>query len=945
MIFPLGFQLDPVIVTWQVTDTKALKQSAAQVIVSENADMSNVTYDTKMDSGLSSLGVELPIELKPRTRYYWTVTVMADNKERGTSEINWFETGKREESWAARWITPVWKDFERHPLMKRPINIEKKVKNARAYVSGLGVYEFYMNGIRVGAEYLAPGCTTYDEWVQYQTYDVTSCMKMGENVIGAMLGNGWAKGRFGTFGDANSPYVEQFFFLAEIHLEYEDGSHEVVVTDRSWQCHEAPVLEDSIYDGEVYDARKEVKYWGEGVWDEVQEKKPECVKSIEERLSLPVVVKELRRPIRLLHTPAGETVLDMGQNMAGWIRFHVKEPAGTVVKLSYGEILQEDNFYRENLRTAKAQYTYIADGNEREVEPHFTYYGFRYVKLEGFTAEISVEDFTGCVVYSDLEETGKIETSDPLVNRLFLNAKWGQKSNFLDVPTDCPQRDERMGWTGDTQVFAKTASFNMDTYAFYTRFLHDLWMDQRQKNGMVGNVIPCFMKVKQEISMPYHGGSAVWGDCATILPWEMYQQYGDISILKKQYESMKAWVDWIHRRDTAAGDTGLWKGDYQWGDWLALDEGTDEDFIASAYYKHSAEIVSRAAAVLGKEEDKQKYGELADKVRQAVFDEYFSKNGRSTINTQTAYLLALKFNLVPKEHKKRTVDALAALLKKNQMHLQTGFVGTPFLCNVLSDYGYSRMAYEIFLQEDFPGWLYAVKMGATTIWERWDSVLSDGRISGTGMNSLNHYAYGSIVEWMYTHMCGIRSKEGKPGFSEFEIRPEIDSHIFGAKASYQSPKGLIESGWKREVDGTMTVRVTVPFDAEAEVYLPYAKEEESRVKVEAGTHEFTYPLTKDFRNCFSLEYSLKDLKANPEARRALEEIMPSLESIPAEFEEKSESFYELLNGTFRMAMGDTVDGLIVALNQKLGEVEIPVRQAAFSLEDGVSKADREGSPD
>lgn len=956
---PLGYAFTHITVTWQVEEALSKHQEAARIQVSETEDMKKIIYDTGKDEKLSSLGVMLPVHLKPRTRYYWQVTVWGDADERAISDVNWFETGKMEEHWEAEWITPGSWEGKNHPYLRKHFHIAQKVKNARAYVCGLGGYELYMNGQKAGKEYLAPGCTTYDEWVQCYTYDITALLSIGDNVVGALIGNGWAKGRFGTFPMVNRPYVDQFLFLAEIHIEFEDGKRAIVCTDDTWRCHESEISDSSIYDGESSDLRKTVENWctclvNNEQWDTVRAIVPKNIKKIEDRFSPAIVIKEYREPIEIIHTPAGETVLDMGQNMTGWMRFRMKEPAGTKITLSYGEILQEGNFYNENLRTAKALYTCISDGNAREIEPHFTFYGFRYVKVEGISGGINSKDFTGCVVYSDLEETGCIETTDPLVNRLFLNAKWGQKSNFLDVPTDCPQRDERMGWTGDTQVFAGAASFNMETYAFYRKFLHDLWHDQKKKNGMVGNVIPCFIPEVREISMPYYGGAAVWGDCATILPWKMYLQYGDKSILEEQYESMRSWVDWITERIEKAGEKGLWTGDHQWGDWLALDGpvkdgtagGTDETYIATAYYKCSADIVSKTANILGMKDDQEKYKKLAEKAKASVFEEYFSKNGRSTITTQTAYLLALKFDLVPEHLKERVLMDLVELLHKDNLHLKTGFVGTPFLCRVLSEYGYGDVAYKIFMQEDCPGWLYAVKMGATTIWERWDSVLPDGKISSTGMNSLNHYSYGSIIEWMYRHMCGIQPLEDTPGYTRFELRPEPDCNLYGAKAVYQSPKGRIEIGWERDDEESMHMKVVVPFDTEAILYLPSAdvgqvlglpekelSQQESSVCVtlDAGTYELEYPLTRKYRKVYSLNYPLEILKANPETKAILYDCFPMLDMIPDELMQNDASFLSILNGVIRMSGMMDVDALIEQANERLAEVPLPVRRTGFSI--------------
>jgi alpha-L-rhamnosidase len=653
----------------------------------------------------------------------------------------------------------------------------------------------------------------------------------------------------------------------------EDGSIQIISSDLDWKCKPSPILYDTIYNGEIYDAAKEIHGWStasynDSDWDGVKEFDTVGLGKVTDRLSLPVLVKETIKPVQLIHTPAGELVLDMGQNMVGWLRIHIHELKGTQIKISHGEVMQDDNFYRENLRGAKAEYIYISDGTDRIVEPHTTFYGFRYAKLEGFTEPINLDDFTGCVVYSDLEETGKIETSDPMVNRLFLNALWGQKGNFLDVPTDCPQRDERMGWTGDAQVFSGTASFNMDTYAFYTKFMHDVYEEQKFCDGMVASTVPSFRKIKSSESS-WGGGACAWSDCATVIPWEVYLHFGDKTILKRQYASMKDWVDWIRREDQKSGNRKLWTVGFHFGDWLALDGpiegeafgGTDNGLLASAYYRLSTNILSKTAKVLGYTEDAVFYGSLSEEIKQAIQDEYFSKNGRSTIATQTAHVVALHFDLVQPEVRERVLMELQTLLKNNGMHLKTGSIGTPYLCRTLSDNGDSDSAYQLFFQEDYPSWLYEVIMGATTIWERWNSILPDGKMSDTGMNSLNHYAYGSIVEWMYRNMCGINPVEEAPGFKKFIVRPEVYGKLNYAKARLKSSMGLIESGWTRETDESLTFKLEVPFNTNATLYLPdadvktvkgleglMAVQENSKVKVElvAGNYRFSYLSTKSY---------------------------------------------------------------------------------------------------
>jgi alpha-L-rhamnosidase len=547
---------------------------------------------------------------------------------------------------------------------------------------------------------------------------------------------------------------------------------------------------------------------------------------LEARKSLPVCINEEIKPVALIHTPAGETVLDMGQNMTGWLRFKTSAPAGTHLHLQFGEVLQGGNFFRDNLRTAKAEYFYIADGTDAVVEPYFTFFGFRYVKISGWVGDLNLDDFTGCVIYSRMDTIGEIETSNEKVNQLFKNAMWGQKGNFLDIPTDCPQRDERLGWSGDIQVFSGTACFNMDVSAFLSKYAYDLWKEQAKIGGMVPHIVPMVNLSK--------GGSSAWGDVATILPQNLYEFYGDVGILEAQFESMRAWVDYIRGVDESSGGRRLWTEGVHFGDWLALDAsdpvsrkgGTPEDFIASAFYCYSARLVSKAAAALGNMEQADAYGRLSAEVKAAIQTEYFTATGRLAIPTQTGYVLALFMDLVADEHRERVINDLVSRLNNDNMHLRTGFVGTPYLCRVLSNIGANDLAYKLLLNEDYPSWLYAVNLGATTIWERWNSLNPDGSISSTSMNSLNHYAYGSIVEWMYRDMCGLNPSSGEGesvGFRHARIAPKPDKSLQWAKAHYRSAAGVYESGWHIDDAGHLTVEITIPFNASARIVLPDAQ--------------------------------------------------------------------------------------------------------------------------
>ena len=850
MVNPIGFAMEHATVSWVAESDASKEQVRAQITVALDREMQHVIYTSNPDESSNSTGVKLPIHLKPRTEYYWTVKVWGDVGDFAESDVNYFETGKREETLDGEWITPPWSDYSISPYIRKRFEA-KNVKKARLYMTGLGLYHPEVNGQKVGNEYLAPGCTGVDRLVQIYTYDITDMLNDGSNVLGVMMGNGWAKGRFGAssrYHRYQTPFIDRYLLKAELRLTFDDGSENVITTDESWKCAPAPVIADSIYDGEVFDERKSITGWScascsDDAWDsakivavinrgegvELAEKASngETVKigKLEDRLSLPIVVKETRKPIEVIHTPVGETVLDMGQNMTGWIRMRIHEPAGTEIRLSHGEILQDGCFYNENLRTAKAEYVYISDGTEQVVEPHFTFYGFRYVKIEGNTKPVNIDDFTGCVVYSDLDETGYITTSDERINRLFLNTKWSQKDNFLDLPTDCPQRDERMGWTGDAQMFCKTASYNMDTYAFYRKYLRDIWVEQKEQDGMVGHVAPSFFKDLSKVGEFWKGGSCGWGDASVIIPWTLYEHYGDIAILEECYLSMKMWIDWIVR--TNLGPTGLWEYGFKLGDWLALDGdpnlgddrfgGTDTTFVASAYLKYSSGLVANAAHELGLYEDETYYKQLSERTKKAIQDTYYTKDGDSKIKTQTAHIIAIAMDLVEPELQGKIAEGLVELLKKNDMHLNTGFVGTPFFCKVLSKTGYSREAYELLFQTGFPSWLYEVDMGATTIWERWNSVLPDGTISGTGMNSLNHYAYGSITQWMYENICGLVLKEA--GFKEFYVTPEFTDRFAYVDMQYDSPKGKIVIKWERKEE-EYQLYVKVPFDTKALVKMP-----------------------------------------------------------------------------------------------------------------------------
>jgi alpha-L-rhamnosidase len=897
--------------SWITDDTVSKYQTAARVEISLDEDFRYIVFDSGKEDNIDSLAFYPDIKISARTRYFWRVTVWGDSGDSAVSEIAWFETAKMEEPWTAKWVTPKFhKDL--HPIIRKKFVLPEEVTSARVYICGLGLYEFEVNGKKASEEYFAPGFNAYDFWLQYQTYDITELLNRGDNCLSVMLGNGIYKGRYGFDGGYNELYGDKFALICEIVVTLKNGMTVIIGTDESWKAIESPVKFSGLYDGEIYDANAEVVGWSKPGLDESDWSGVELLdigyEKLTARLSLPVKIKEEIKPIEIIHTKKGETVLDMGQNMTGWLSFKAFAEKGQELLLEFGEILQEECFYRDNLRTAKAEFRYISDGNTKVVQPHFTYYGFRYVRLTGFK-EVSLDDFTGCVIYSDIETTGSIETSNTLVNKLFKNAQWGQKGNFLDVPTDCPQRDEKMGWTGDAQVFASTACFNMYSPAFYTKYMFDLREEQKRLGGSVPFVVPS-IKPKKPIGIVNGNGSTAWGDAATIIPWTLYLHYGDKELLAQQFETMKDWVDYIKGVDESTGGRRLWTVGFHFADWLALDAknpseltgGTDKYYIASAYYCYSARLVAKAAKVLGKIEISEEYSNLAEEIKQAILREYFTPSGRSAINTQTAMIVALYMDLVPEEHRERTIRDLREKLDGDNMHLTTGFVGTPYFCRVLSENGANEDAYRLLLNDDYPSWLYAVKLGATTIWERWNSVLPDGSIGDTGMNSLNHYSYGSIAEWMYRNMCGINPAEEMPGFRKITLKPTPHGSLTYAKANFNSPNGAIVSSWKLSDEGRLSFEFEIPFNTTAELILPDALLENVKIsenllieseigglqvgcnvvcKLTPGSYSFEYMPSKEYRHIYSLDSKLFELMENKEVKEILEEVIPSLASNPA----------------------------------------------------------------
>lgn len=835
---PIGIDVGEPRLSWQIRSAaRGVVQTAYQLQVAASEAALRRGKGLAWDSGAVKSGDSVNVvyagpALSSGQRCFWRVRVWdGAGTPSGWSEPAIWEMGLLQPSdWKAGWIEPDLPEDPKtsgpSPMLRRDFAVKGDVERARAYVTSHGLYEMAINGQRVGDAVLTPGWTSYNKRLQYQTYDVTALLKKGANAIGVTLGNGWYRGYL-AWGDKRNIYGGRLGLLAQIVITYRGGQQEVLGTDAAWKTSTGPILMSEIYHGETYDARLEKAGWSSPGFADRDWTAVSVVEHRKDHLVAPAGPPVRRtgeiRPVTILKTPAGDTVVDMGQNMVGWVRIKTEGPAGTTITLRHAEVLdKQGNFYIENLRAAKQTVRYILKGGRPETyEPHFTFQGFRYVAVEGYPGPLTLDGLTGIVVHSDMTPASAFETSKPLVNQLQHNIVWGQKGNFVDVPTDCPQRDERLGWMGDAQVFAPTAAFNMDVAGFFTKWLRDVAADQLE-TGSVPHVIP---DVLSEPGKP-QAGSAAWADAAVIIPWTMYLSYGDRRILETQYPSMVAWVEYMRRR---AGDDLIWSEDFTFGDWLAFASTasdypgatTGKDLIATAMYAHSTDLLQRTARVLGKAEDATQYGALLDRIKAAFQREFVTATGRVGENTQTAYAVALQFDLLPEPMRPAAAGRLAQDIRQRK-HLTTGFVGTPYLCHVLSRYGYLDEAYLLLKREQYPSWLYPVKQGATTIWERWDGLKPDGTFQDKGMNSFNHYAYGAIGEWMYRVMAGIEIDPAAPGYKHTLIQPRPGGGFTSVSASHATPYGRVGSAWK--IDGSaFELAVEVPPNTTATIRLPGAR--------------------------------------------------------------------------------------------------------------------------
>jgi alpha-L-rhamnosidase len=730
---------------------------------------------------------------------------------------------------------------ERPVLLRSGFSLPAPPRSARLYVTAHGAFEAEVNGARVGDEVLAPGWTSYRARLRYRTHDVTELLREGDNVLGAHLADGWYRGRLGFHGGRRDIYGDRTGLLAQLEVECEDGARVLWGTGPGWRCAPSPILSASLYDGERHDARLERAGWSEPGFDDSGwspavpvERDPATLVA---PLSPPVRHTAELAPVSLAPTASGGLLVDFGQNLVGRVRLRVAGPAGTEVTVRHAEVLEDGELCTRPLRFAEATDTYVLAGTGvAEVwEPRFTYHGFRYAEVTGWPGEPGPDAVTAVVLHTDMRPTGEFTCSDPLVERLHENVRWSMRGNFVDVPTDCPQRDERLGWTGDIQVFAPTAAFLYDCAGMLRSWLADLAAEQ-YPDGTVPFIVPTVHAPTWTPAWP----AAVWGDAAVLTPWRVYERFGDAGVLRDQYASARAWADLVAQRLEA---DGTWRRDRQLGDWLdpaAPPEDpfrslTDPSLVATAYAAHTLRTMAGTAGVLGEDADRERYERLAARAREGFGAAYSSGCGRLTSDTQTAYALALCFDLLPEgPARAAAADRLAELVAAGGYRIATGFAGTPLVCDALSRHGHTATAYRLLLQRESPSWLYPVLMGATTVWERWDSMLPDGSVNPGEMTSFNHYALGAVADWLHRTVAGLAP--GAPGYRRIRVAPRPGGGLERAGASHETPYGTASVHWHRDGD-RLRVAAVVPPGATAVVDLPGLEPFE----VGSGAHEVEAP--------------------------------------------------------------------------------------------------------
>jgi alpha-L-rhamnosidase len=745
--------------------------------------------------------------------------------------------------WSAVMISPV-DDSTGAPLLRKQFTLDDghgPVVSAELSVSSQGVFEAYLNGHPVGRDVLSPGWSSYEWRLRYRTYDVKELLQPA-TVLGISLGNGWSRGRLGWNGN-RALYGDRLTVIAQLEMAFADGHRQLVITDRTWLAGPSATLSNDLYDGQTIDARRAGDTWMQpGAappgWGSVETLEFDASR-LTPYIGPPVIRHETLRPVKIWSSPSARTLVDFGQNLVGWLRFTIQGEAGTEIIVRHAEVLEDGELGVGPLRTARATDRFVLSGGDDFFEPTKTYHGFRYAEITGWPKELTSSDLEAVVVHSDLRRTGHFECSDPMLNQLHSNVIWGMRGNFLDVPTDCPQRDERLGWTGDIAVFAPSAAFLYDVDAFLRDWLRDLAAEQQAQDGVVPLVVPDVLKREPNRSFPGPAPTAIWGDGAVWVPWALWQAYGDHSVLEDQYASMTAHARLV---ESMLSPTGLWDTGLQLGDWLdpqappgePLKAKADRHVVATACAYRTARTVADTAKLLDRPHDAHHFRAVAERVRGAFSQHYVEANGTVHSDCATVYALAIAFGLLDGDMKARAGDRLAVLVRENGYRISTGFAGTPYVTDALTQTGHLDEAYRLLLERGCPSWLYPVTMGATTIWERWDAIVPDGTINPGQMNSFNHYALGAVADWMHRIIGGIAPLE--PGYAKVLIAPQPGGGLTWATASLETAHGLVEVRW-RQTGHELTVETSVPAGVTGVLRLPGEPDRE----VVSGGHTITVP--------------------------------------------------------------------------------------------------------
>lgn len=830
-------------ISWTIERAPSGWQSSAYEVRMSGAGRPAVSSGW-VSSGTQRL-VEWPFEsLRSREQVLIAVRVQDEDGRRSPwSSPTAVEAGLLETAdWVARAVTPAGPvedtDLRRPPLLRHEFELAERPVSARLYASAHGLVEPYLNGVRVGDEVLAPGWTVYPHRLVYATYDVTDLLKVGPNAIGAFLGDGWYRGRLGFDGGSRDIYGDRLALIAQLEVVLADGTRRVIGTGPDWQAGVGPILSSGLYEGERHDARLDPAGWSVAGFDDSTWSPVDVVERDPATLVAPegpsIRCTQELEPESITRTARGTALVDFGQNLVGRVRITVDGPEGTLIRLRHAEVLQDGDVYVRPLRGAQSvdEYT-LGPGGPQEWEPRFTIHGFRYVEIEGWPGELRRGDVVARVLHTDMRRTGGFASSDTRLNRLHDNVVWSMRGNFVGLPTDCPQRDERLGWTGDIQVFGPAGTFLYDCAGLLSSWLRDLALEQ-----LPDGTVPWFVPTIYGNPMwsPPRPGAA-WGDAAVIVPWTVYQRYGDLDVLRRQFDSARAWVECVER---LAGPDRLWDDGFQLGDWLdpaappddPAGARTDRYLVASAYFAHSARLLSRMADALGRRQEAERFGALADEVREAFVRRYVQADGQLASDAPTAYALTLAFDLIPTEFRAVAGDRLARLVEEGGDVVATGFVGTPVVLDALASTGHLDRAYALLMQTECPSWLYMVGQGATTMWERWDSILPDGTVNPGDMTSFNHYALGSVAEWLHGTVAGLR--QASPEGDVFEVAPRPGGGLNWARAWLETSYGRADVRWEIEGD-QVAITVTVPVGARARVDLGRA----GVVDVTSGRHELT----------------------------------------------------------------------------------------------------------